>query len=278
MARMVSQEIVSLAPPKEHRLPGVALVLVAILVIGLWLYATPGGLLGKADAIGYAVCHRIDLRSFHLGERALPLCSRCTGMYLGAMLTFAYLGGFQRRRAGLYPSRPILAILVLFGVAFAVDGINSYLHFFPAAPHLYEPSNTMRLITGTLMGVVLGALVLPGFNQTVWRAWRREPVLRSGRDLGLLLAMAAGLILLVLTGNPLVLYPLALLSSLGVLLLLATVYTMLVLILFRKENQISSRRQLVFPLLAGLTFAMAQIALLDLGRYLLTGTWGGFSL
>jgi hypothetical protein len=49
---------------------------IAVLLAGLW--ATPPGLLGKADAIGYAVCHRIDLRSFHLGDRQLPLCARCT--------------------------------------------------------------------------------------------------------------------------------------------------------------------------------------------------------
>jgi len=60
-------------------------VLVLLLIIGFVVF-TPEGLLGKADAIGYAVCHRIDLRSYHIGERPLPLCTRCTGMYLGAML------------------------------------------------------------------------------------------------------------------------------------------------------------------------------------------------
>jgi hypothetical protein len=48
------------------------------LVLLGWLINTPAGLLGKADAIGYAVCHRIDLRSFFIGERQFPLCMRCS--------------------------------------------------------------------------------------------------------------------------------------------------------------------------------------------------------
>ena len=61
-------------------------VAVGFLFLG-WLFNTPLGLLGKADAIGYAVCHRIDLRSFHLGDRTLPLCARCTGMFLGTLVS-----------------------------------------------------------------------------------------------------------------------------------------------------------------------------------------------
>ncbi len=268
----------SLTPSRTLPLPRLALFGLAAGVIGLWLYATPGGLLGKADAIGYAVCHRIDLRSFHLGERALPLCSRCTGMYLGSLLGFGFLAWRGRGRAGSHPPMRILAVLGVFALAFAVDGVNSFLHFFPHAPHLYPPDNTLRLITGTLLGLGLPVMVLPGFNQTAWRDWRPEPVLRTLGELGLLLTAAAGVVLLVLSGNPLILYPMALISSLGVVVLLTTVYTMLVLILFHREGQFTSGWQLGLPLLGGLTLAMAQIALLDLARYWLTGTWAGFKL
>ena len=267
-------------PPSRlaHGMRRVAVLFPAVLLIGLWLYGTPGGMLGKADAIGYAVCHRIDLRSFHLGARPLPLCSRCTGMYLGAVLAFAYFALRGRGRAGAFPSWPLLVVLGVFGLAFAVDGLNSYLHFFPEAPHLYPPSNTLRLITGTGIGLALGTLVYPGFNQSAWRDWRLEPVLRSFPDLAALLALAAVLVLAVLSDNPLILYPLALISSLGVLLLLTLIYTMLVLMALRRENRATSWRDLALPLTGGLTLAVSQIALIDLGRFLLTGTWSGFSL
>ena len=91
-------------PPRLNSLPVkiFALVIAAVVVV-LWLIYTPEGLLGKADAIGYAVCHRIDLRSFHLGDRQLPLCVRCSGMYLGALLGLAYQAWLApRERAGFH--------------------------------------------------------------------------------------------------------------------------------------------------------------------------------
>ena len=265
------------APPRE-RLARAMLLLLAIGVLLVWLAYTPAGLLGKADAVGYAVCHRIDLRSFHLGERTLPLCSRCTGMYLGSTLAFAYLWLRGRGRAGEFPHRGLLVVLGMLGAAFAVDGVNSYLAFFPGGPPLYAPSNTLRLLTGMGLGLAMGSLVLPGFNQAVWKTWRKERSLESPLDLGLLVVAALGVVLLVLTENPLVLYPLAILSSLGVVILLTCVYTMLVLLLTGRENHVESWRQLVVPALAGFTLALLQIAALDVIRYALTGTWNGFAL
>ena len=88
---------------------GALILAVGLLVLG-WLLNTPEGLLGKADAVGYAVCHRLDFRSFHLGERQLPLCARCSGMYLGAVLGIGYLSVFSRRKAGF----PGLAVSYCF--------------------------------------------------------------------------------------------------------------------------------------------------------------------
>ena len=41
----------------------------ALIAFGVWFAITPPGLIGKADSIGYANCHRIDERSFHIGNR-----------------------------------------------------------------------------------------------------------------------------------------------------------------------------------------------------------------
>src|SRR3990172_7741601 len=152
-------------------LKGSVFLAIILLVVG-WLLNTPEGLLGKADAVGYAVCHRIDLRSFHLGSRALPLCARCSGMYLGAMVGMAGLAGLGRLRYGGFPRPALLAVFGVFVAAWAIDGVNSYLTLIPGAPHAYEPNNTLRLITGTLMGLTLGMLVFTGFNQNAWRRWK----------------------------------------------------------------------------------------------------------
>jgi len=253
---------------------GLVSVAVSLLFIG-WLLNTPAGLLGKADAVGYAVCHRIDVRSFHLGVRQIPLCARCTGMYLGALLGLSYQATLSRRRAGSPPFRVVLGLIVL-GLGFLVDGTNSFLSLILPAPLLYEPQNWLRLVTGTGMGIVIAAALYPAFNQTVWADCDKRSALPGLRAFFGLLALASLLVILVLSENPLILYPLALASAAGVLVLLAVVYTMVLLIVFHKENQYLHLSQMATLLVGGLGMGMVQIILLDLGRYLLTGTWEGF--
>jgi uncharacterized membrane protein len=251
-------------------------VSVFLLLLG-WLLNTPSGLLGKADAVGYAVCHRIDLRSFHLGERQLPLCARCTGMYLGAMATLIFQLVVGRRRAGV-PPKSILLLLAVMALAFVVDGVNSFLSLIPGVPIIYQPQNWLRLLTGTGMGIVISAALFPGFNQTVWKNTVSRPALESMRIFLLLIGLAVLFDMLVLSGNPLVLYPLALASATGVLVLLTVVYSMVWVLILHAENCYLRLSQMIFPIIGGFGFALLQIALLDIGRYILTGTWDGFHL
>lgn len=271
-----------LAEPKtghfRRRAVRAAMLLLAALVVGLWLALTPSGLLGKADAVAYAVCHRIDARSFHIGERALPLCARCTGMHLGALVSTLFFLARGRGKAGMYPSRAMAVTLGLFALVWAFDGVNSYLTLFPGGPHLYEPNNLLRLATGLLLGVGLGTIVYATFNQSVWRAWNPEPALRGFGDLGMLLAIEAVVMLAVLTENPLLLYPLAIIGSLAVLAVLTSVYTVMILLFLKRENQADSWGELVFPMLGGLTIAILQVGLIDLGRFALTGNWAGIGI
>jgi uncharacterized membrane protein len=273
------QERLDQPPPRSGRrlLAPVSILLTSLAVLAVWAQFTPPGLLGAADAVGYAVCHRIDLRSFHIAERPLPLCSRCTGLYLGAVLGMFYPALAGRRRPGDLPGRPMMASLAIFGLSFAVDGLNSYLHFFPLQPlWLYQPSNTLRLITGTLAGLALGVIVTTGFHQSAWRSWKAEAVIRSWKDLAALLGLAGAAVLLVLTENPLLLYPLALISSAGVLVLLSLAYGMGWMLVLRRENRADGWRELAGPIAAGFLTAVLHIALVDIVRFLFTGTWSGF--
>lgn len=241
----------------------------------IWLTNTPSGLFGKADALGYAVCHRIELRSFSVNGRPLPLCARCTGMYLGAVAGLAYQFAVGRRRMGM-PPRRVLVGLGLLILGFVGDGLNSYLTLFPNVTTLYQPQNWLRLLTGTGMGVALAAGLYPSFNQTVWLQWDARPVLSGLRSFGWMVLLGLGLSTLVLLESPWTLYPLALVSAAGILLVLGMVYTIVLLILFRLDNTFSQARQLITPALGGLFLALLQIGLLDIARFWLTGTWDGF--
>jgi len=248
-----------------------------ILIIFAWLLNTPAGLMGKADAIGYAVCHRIDLRSFHLGERQMPLCARCSGMYLGAMLGLACQAIISPRRMES-PPKIVILVLGIFLTTFAIDGINSFISLFPDAPQLYTPNNFLRLITGTGMGLVIAAALYPAFNASVWQRADPRPAIQGLRELGILVLLGVILDLLILTENPLLLYPLAIISAAGVLVLLTVVYTMLWLVVLKRENRYNSFKELIMPLIGGFGLALIQVVLLDWFRYFLTGTWDGFHL
>ena len=255
---------------------GIIFLAVGLLLAG-WLYHTPQGALGKADAIGYSVCHRIDTRSFHLGSRQLPLCARCSGMFLGALLGLVYQSWLGRRRSGMPPLK-VAAVFGLMVLAFGVDGLNSYLHFFPGVPTLYEPQNWLRLVTGTGMGLGIAAVMHPVFHRTVWAAVDLRPSLGSLRSLGGMILLAGLIDGLVLTENPLILYPLALASAGSVIVLLVMIYTIVWLMLFRQENRFTHLGQLSLALVGGFGLALLQIAVLDWVRFLITGTWGGFNL
>ncbi len=254
----------------------------AIIAFGAWMYISPEGALGKLDAIGYAVCHRIDARSFHIGDRQLPLCARCTGEFYAAGIALVFQGFISRKRSKL-PSRGIIAVLVLFFLAFGVDGSNSYLYLLKQStpgtlnqiPNLYVPNNILRLFTGSGMGIALAVVLYPIVNQTLWRDVDDRPAL-EWKSFSILIGLTILLNLLVLADNPIVLYPIAYISSLGTLSLLVIVFAILWIMIMRQDNTFDHPRQLWLPVLAGLTLALLMVLSIDLFRLQLTGTWSGF--
>jgi len=258
--------------------------LAAVIVFAVWFSVTPPGILGKADAIGYAICHRIDERSFHIGDRQLPLCARCTGEFFSAAISLLFFAIVSPKKSGM-PGWKIGVPLLLFFLAFGIDGSNSYLYllkttapgFLDKIPNLYIPNNTLRLLTGSGMGIALASILYPAFNQSMWKTIDTEPVL-TWKKLTILVGIVFAVDLAILTESPIVLLPIAFLSVLGVLALLVMVFSMVWLLLMRQENVFTSLKELWLPFLAGTTLAFLMITAIDLLRFKLTGTWGGFPL
>lgn len=254
---------------REWLLAGVALLIIVAIVL-----AAPGGLLDKADKVGYAVCHQISVRSYFIGDRQMPLCARCTGQYLGAFFGLLAFLAVRRGRAGLFPPTTVLLILILFFITWAFDGVNSYLTLFPGMPHLYEPHNILRLATGILQGIAVISLVLPMFNVTAWANPDPAPPVRNLRELAALMVMGAALLLAVQSGWEVLLFPLAIASALGVVVLLTLVMTVIVLLVVGRPSMATNGSQLVIPLLWGLAGSLVMIALIDAGRSALTASLG----
>jgi uncharacterized membrane protein len=252
------------------------LVLATLALLVVWLVKTPPGLLGKADAVGYAVCHRAPLRSFSLGDRPLPLCARCSGTFLAGLMAFIYTARLGRR--GELPDLKTSLLLGAFAVAFGLDGLNSFSHLLPGAPSVYPSHNWLRLLTGTGLGLGIGAILSPVFNQVIFIDFNNQHSLGSWREIGGMVGLAVLLDLAILSENPLLVYPLAVLSGLAVLAILSAAYGVIWVLLSKQENRYHSLKECWVPLTAGFLTALLQITLMDAGRLILTGTWAGFNL
>ena len=219
---------------------------------------------------GAGVCGQIPSHSFIIGGRQLPLCARCTGTYLGALLGFWGLAVLKRQRASGLPPSGILASLISFIVLWGIDGLNSFLDLLPNFPSLYEPHNLLRLITGILQGLALSIIVYPLFSFLLWKEADAAGAIRNWRELGYLLLPAALLTWIVQTQAGFLLYPVATLSILGELAMLTLVNTMVILIVTRRESKAASWRDALLPLLLGLLAAFFEIGAMGLLHFALS--------
>lgn len=252
----------------------VVIVALSVLVIVFFIQLPPSTLLGKTDVVGYAICHRIPERSFFLNGRQLPLCARCTGTFLGVMVGLTTMLILGRRRASRMPPLVVLGLLVMFTGFWAFDGLNSYLTFFPGAPNLYEPRNWLRLTTGLLNGLTLIILVVPIFNFTVWNEPSRERVIKNVLELLAILPVIALLVWIIQAQVDFLLYPVAILSTLGVLVMLIVVNAMVATIVLRREGYARTWRQVLVPLTVGAALAILQMTGMVLLRAYLTARFG----
>lgn len=267
--------------PQTRRWLVFVLVVGVLLVMGFYTATEPAHLvhsqvLQGADWLGYAVCHRITERSFSINGRQLPLCARCTGMYLGVIIIFLAFFITGRLRWSELPPWPLLLMLFGFVGIMGIDGVNSYSHFFPNAPHLYTPRNWLRLLTGMGTGLAMGSFIVPALAQTLWRMPVPRAPLGKVHELIELLLIAGAAFLLVLSNQPTILYVLALASTAGLVFILGAINTIMGLTLLRRDGQAVRWRETAVPLILGILCAVIEISAVSFLRFHLTGTMTGF--
>ena len=254
----------------------------ALVALSAWIYIAPPGLMGKLDAIGYAVCHRLSSHSLFVDGIQFPLCARCTGEFNAAAIALI-LQGFISRKKSRLPNRGIIAMLIFFFLAFAIDGSNSYLALlkqsyggaFSKIPNLYVTNNVTRVFTGSGMGIAMASVLYPMYNQTIWRVPEDKPAL-EWLQFGLLVCIVLLFDFGALSNLDPILYFIAILSTLGVLTLLTMVFSIVWVMIMKQDNAFDHLRQLWLPAVAGLTLAFILIISIDLFRFNLTHTWTGF--
>ncbi len=249
-------------------------IVLPALVVVLGIVSPPWSILDKAHLVGYGVCHQIPARTFFFNNQPLPLCARCSGTYLGAVIGFIGLQIMGRRRVGELPPAGVLLVLAGFIALMGIDGLNSYLSFFPAAPQLYQPANVLRLTTGLLNGLAISLIVYPVFNFTLWQRTERRRSINKVWELAFFLPAIGIVVFAMESGYDFLLYPLAILSTSGVLILLTMVNAMIVMILTRQESMASNWGQASLFILWGVAVSFLELAAMIVFRAFMTAQWG----
>jgi uncharacterized membrane protein len=126
---------------------------------------TPSGLDGKTHAAGFAVCHQLESHSYSIGGKVLPLCARCTGTFWA----YSFLWSLFFRATGVrisitwknHPSGNLFSLLPSRWRPFNSD-------FFLWIHTTLSAFQSLRLVTGFLMGIAWQTWFLPLWQQTLW--------------------------------------------------------------------------------------------------------------
>ena len=215
------------------------------------------------------ICHQLPGRSLQVAGVVLRLCARCTGTYLGACIGLGSVAVRRRLRASILPPRPVLALFGLFFVAWTIDGLNSYLELL-RFPHLYQPSNTMRLLTGTLEGLALSLTIWPLAADTLWE--KPIPVaVVTPAELAVLLGPATVVAAGASQAHPAAIVVAAILSALGVTGMLTLLNALVLATALHREGAFPSLRAALPLLASSLLLGGLELLALSLARHWVLG-------
>ncbi len=202
----------------------------------------------------------------------LPLEARDFGMYVGFLVTWMYLIALGRGRAKGMPPVPILLSLVIFVAIMGADGVNAFLYDLPMLPHLYAPRLELRLATGLLCGVAFAGILTPIVNYSLWRENDMRPIIATWKQLLGALALMAILFAMNASQIGIFLYPLSIITSASVLILIGLINLVFIVSIFAKDGSASTWRDALNPFAAGVFFAILELGALSLLRYAVLGT------
>jgi uncharacterized membrane protein len=234
------QDQTALPPARAHRNPSLLVrswispivVLLALVGVALALDAllpglpgTSRGLIGRLMAVMSGICPQRPSHSYTLGGVQLPLEARMMGIFGGFTIGLVELTTHGRRRMHRYPRLAVsLALLLGLGLM-AFDGSNAFffdLHW----PHAYAPDLRLRLLTGVLAGLAMAFFLAPGLGQAAPLEAASTGAL-GWRDVGWAALGSALFALLVASGWGILLVPLSLLGTGGVILAWSTIIRMI---------------------------------------------------
>ncbi len=239
-------------------------ILIGLCYLGWFatLVFLPGAsLLDRLRWLDSGICAQLPTHSFYPGGQQLPLCARNTGIYLGFMVTILTLYASGRGWVQRLPPWPIVVVLIGCIFSMVVDGFNSFLLDLGQS-HLYQPHNLLRLATGLLTGFAIATLTLPAVNRLFWREYNEERSISSWPALLLLLPGLALSFLAVASQSIFILYPVAILSTAGLLMVVSNVNLLIILAIGKKDQTFERYRELVAFFSLALILAVSELLVL----------------
>lgn len=245
--------------------------LLATMVAGM-LILIPGTLVNQLNMVVHGVCaqeHKLVIAGV-----SMPLCQRNTGLYSGVLATIITLLLMGRSRAAKLPPRSIVVALMGGIIWMGADGFNSLLLDINGA-NFYTPQPILRILSGLAMGMAVGMFLLFAVNATL-RAEPRldQPLIASWREYGLIALVNAMIFGLIQLGGVVVLYPLAIFSTIGIFLVMFTVNLLVIAMIGRYEGAVRRMTQLAAPAIGALVLTAAEFGLLAYARMAIEGSMG----
>jgi len=112
--------------------------------------------------LGGGLCHQRADRTFNVDILNMPVCSRCTGIYLGIFISLITIILLERRIKGEFPSLKIVLITVGIFLIMGLDVVFSFLG-------IIESNNIIRLVTGFFTGWFMLLMLLPLANNVMFK-------------------------------------------------------------------------------------------------------------
>ncbi|MBC8388049.1 MAG: DUF2085 domain-containing protein [Actinobacteria bacterium] len=110
--------------------------------------------------LGSGICHQKAIVTFEYNKVYMPVCSRCTGIYIGFVFSLLAIILFDRKIKSEIPSIKIFILLIF---TFLPMGADVALTTFK----IIEANNYVRFITGFLVGWILTLVILPLKNSVM---------------------------------------------------------------------------------------------------------------
>jgi len=117
-------------------------------------------------AVGSVICHQLPDRSFFVDGRQLPVCARCTGLYLSGAAGLAGWWAVKLLRG--WRPQPVPPASAPWATArqgrwamglLAIVGTPTVVSYLTGVLGVWDGSNTTRALLAVPLGVAAGAVV-----------------------------------------------------------------------------------------------------------------------